>query len=237
MPTDRDHAFATGGAARINAGLAELVFKPLQLASQPFAFAWKRWRMWVAGQSFRRSAILGKDCRSGPNAWCVNNGPRESIQLGDRVVCRGILRCESWDAAKLKIDADVYIGDDVLISCAQEVSIGSFTLLAHGVQIFDNDSHPLDPRLRELDYRAIMNSRAFSRQPIPAQPVRIGSRAWLGFNVIVMKGVTIGDGSVIGAGSVVIRDIPPYSLAVGNPARVIASVPGAPEQSPSTSQI
>jgi acetyltransferase-like isoleucine patch superfamily enzyme len=53
------------------------------------------------------------------------------------------------------------------------------------------------------------------------RPVRIGRRVWIGANVTVIGGVTIGDGAVIGAGAVVIRDVPPYSLAVGVPARVV----------------
>lgn len=54
-----------------------------------------------------------------------------------------------------------------------------------------------------------------------ARPVTIGNDVWIATGVLVLPGVTIGDGSVIGAGSVVAKDIPPYSLAVGNPCRVI----------------
>jgi len=63
-------------------------------------------------------------------------------------------------------------------------------------------------------------------------PVRIDDRAWIGFNVSVLKGVTIGRGAVIGACSVVTRDIPPYALAVGNPARVIRMLSRPPDESP-----
>ena len=55
-------------------------------------------------------------------------------------------------------------------------------------------------------------------------PVRVKDKAWIGFNVSILKGVTIGEGAVIGACSVVTRDIPPYALAVGNPAKVIRSL-------------
>ncbi len=54
-----------------------------------------------------------------------------------------------------------------------------------------------------------------------ANPVVIEDDVWLGYNVVILPGVTIGQGSVIGAGSVVVKDIPPYSVAVGNPAKVI----------------
>jgi len=57
-----------------------------------------------------------------------------------------------------------------------------------------------------------------------AKPIRIGSGVWIGGGAIVLPGVTIGDGCVIGAGSVVTRDLPPFSLAVGNPARVVRTL-------------
>ncbi|WP_071585616.1 DapH/DapD/GlmU-related protein [Selenomonas sputigena] len=56
---------------------------------------------------------------------------------------------------------------------------------------------------------------------VRAAPIHIGDKAWLGFNVIVLKGVSIGEGAVIGAGSVVTSDVPAYSVAVGNPAAVV----------------
>lgn len=66
-------------------------------------------------------------------------------------------------------------------------------------------------------------ARPIILQGYEKKPVRIGDDCWLGANVIVLPGVTIGRGSIIGAGSVVTKDIPPYSVAVGNPAKVIRS--------------
>ena len=93
-------------------------------------------------------------------------------------------------------DADIFIGDHVMI--APNVTIATGT-------------HPIDPDLREQVYQYNL-------------PVHIGNRVWIGAGAIVLPGVTIGDDSVIGAGSVVTKDIPPHVVAVGNPCRVLREI-------------
>lgn len=204
MPVDRRHAFAGGRVHGPPGPLATLLYRDV-------AAAWR---------SFRRGAVLGDGCRFGPSAWCANEGPREQIVLGDRVVCRGIVRREVFGDGTIAIEDDVYIGDDCIVSCAAHVRIGAGTLLGHGVQIFDNNSHPLDPAARAADWSAIRGEG--SRAEIDAASVSIGARAWIGFGSFVLKGVTVGDGAVVGAGSVVTRDVPAGATVVGNPARALA---------------
>jgi acetyltransferase-like isoleucine patch superfamily enzyme len=80
-------------------------------------------------------------------------------------------------------------------------------MLGFGSRVFDADLHDLDSETRER-----------------VAPVRIGARCWIGANVHVLRGVTIGDDVVVGAGSVVTRDLPPRVLAVGVPARPIRAI-------------
>jgi acetyltransferase-like isoleucine patch superfamily enzyme len=103
------------------------------------------------------------------------------------------------------------------------VQIGTQALIAHGVQIFDNNTHPTSWRDRELDWRSISTGRTDARPPIAGAPVRIGANAWIGFNSIILKGVTIGERSIVAAGSVVTSDVPPDGVVGGNPARVLRS--------------
>jgi acetyltransferase-like isoleucine patch superfamily enzyme len=127
------------------------------------------------------------------------------------------VRRETFGDGTIVIEDDVYVGDDCIISCSAHVRIGAGTLLGHGVQIFDNNSHPLDAASRAVDWSAIRGHG--DRGEIDAAPVSIGARAWIGFGSFVLKGVTIGEGAVVGAGSVVTREVPAGATVVGNPAR------------------
>lgn len=198
------HAFALGE-----------VFGETVSSEHPAARVWSR---------FRSQATISDDCRLGPMAWCT--GSPGQIAIGARTICRGILLCDGGEG-RIAIGGLVYLGDDVIVSTRASVRIGDRTLIAHGVQIFDNDSHPLDARARHEDYLALLEGRP-RPHPIPAAPIEIGDDCWLGVNSIVLKGVRIGDRSVVAAGSVVTHDIPPDSLAAGNPARVVRSLPAFP---------
>lgn len=90
------------------------------------------------------------------------------------------------------------------------IYIGDYTMLGPNV-VLATGGHPVLPELRERGLQFNM-------------PIRIGRNCWLGAGVIVLPGVTIGDNSVIGAGSVVTKDIPSNVVAVGNPCRVLRAI-------------
>jgi len=185
-------------------------------------------RVLMVWSVFERYAVTDRGVMLGPNAWCYNKGDPTRIRIGNGAVCRGILRCESFGSGQIIIHQDVYLGDDTLISCAKQVEIHRNSLLAHGVQVFDNDSHPLGTSQRLADYEAILRGDR-SGDDISATPVSVGPNAWIGMQSIILKGVTIGEGSIVAAGSVVTKDVPPRTLAAGNPAIAIGAVPhGAP---------
>ena len=100
-----------------------------------------------------------------------------------------------------------------------EVTIGDHCSFGPNVTIV-TPVHPMLPGER----RAMLNRDGEKKHMCYARPVHIGSDCWLGANVVVCPGVTIGEGCVIGAGSVVTRDIPPMSFAAGNPCRVIRTI-------------
>lgn len=111
-------------------------------------------------------------------------------------------------APKLYIGDSVTIGMGTILSAKNVMHIGSYTLIGPYVQITDNN-HSTD---RE-------NLIKFQRSKI--KPIQIGADVWIGSGARILAGVHIGDGAVIGANAVVVRDIPDFAIAVGVPARVI----------------
>lgn len=98
------------------------------------------------------------------------------------------------------------ISPEVRITSATSVTIGNNCMIANGAYISDADWHGIYDRLKTVGESA---------------PVVLKDNVWIGDSAIVCKGVTIGENSIVGAGSVVAKDIPPNSVAVGNPARVV----------------
>ena len=113
-------------------------------------------------------------------------------------------------------EAKIEIGNNVGISGAtiyarKEITIGDNTLICGNVKILDNDFHPIEVEARNLDIK----------EKIGTRKIKIGKDCFIGANSLILKGVEIGDGSVVGAGSVVTGKFPSNVVIAGNPARVI----------------
>lgn len=219
MPVNSSHAYGKG---KIYKYIRYILFIPLF----KIIFNWIEFiHSQLVWNTFMENSIIGHDCHLGPNAWCVNLGKREDIQIGNRVYCRGLLRSGTRGRGKIIISDEVYIGDDSIISSESCVEIGQLTMISHGVHIFDTSGHPTDPLLRELDWRIAMGQMHGARPEASSAPIRIGKRVWIGFNAILIRGVTIGDNAIVAAGSVVVHDVEPNTIVAGNPARVVKTLP------------
>ena len=137
------------------------------------------------------------------------------IYIGDDVNFFGrvdIFSGRIFDNPTLIIHNRVDIGHNVAFIVNKEIVIEDDVNVASGVTFMDTDSHPRDVAERIAD---------LPPRPEEIRPLRICKNAWIGNGSVILKGVTIGEGAIIGVNSVVVTDIPPYSVAMGNPARVV----------------
>jgi acetyltransferase-like isoleucine patch superfamily enzyme len=113
----------------------------------------------------------------------------------------------------------------VYVVCDSLVEIGSYATISWNVVFIDTYRMPISPEARRqvLEQR-VRDGAAQPKGDVPSRPVRLQDNVWIGFDVCVLPGVTIGEGSVVGARSVVAEDVPPYTVVAGNPARPIRSL-------------
>lgn len=119
----------------------------------------------------------------------------------------------------IRIGDRTFVGASTFV-CAEGIEVGNDVLVSWGCTIVDHDSHALAWKDRSRDVENWYEGRK-DWTPVERAAVRIGDKAWIGFNAIILKGVNIGEGAIIGAGSVVTRDVPAFTIAAGNPARPI----------------
>jgi acetyltransferase-like isoleucine patch superfamily enzyme len=148
--------------------------------------------------------------------WVMGQG---DIIVGDDVEIDG--KCSFAFASRyaerptLRIGDRTGLGHGTSITVGKAVTIGRDCRIAPGVWIFDSSGHPADPEAR----RAGLPPR-----PEEVRPVTIDDNVWLGGNCVILPGVTIGSGSVVSAGAVVMSDVPPNTMVAGNPARKVLSL-------------
>ncbi|MCC9599514.1 acyltransferase [Stieleria sp. JC731] len=144
---------------------------------------------------------------------------RGSIQIGSQVSLSGkpsmVFSSRYCDVPELTIGDGSFLGHNTALIVGRKICIGKGCLIASNVRICDFDGHPIDP----VDRRKGL--------PAPAESVHevvLGDDVWVGHGAIILKGVTIGDRAIIGARSVVTKDVPADAIVAGNPARIVRSV-------------
>ena len=116
----------------------------------------------------------------------------------------------NWGGKHVHFGKNVYANFNLTLVDDTHIYVGDYTMFAPNV-LLATAAHPILPTLRQKGYQYNL-------------PIRIGKNCWLGAGVIVLPGVTIGDNTVVGAGSVVTKDLPPNVVAVGNPARILREI-------------
>ncbi len=133
-------------------------------------------------------------------------GKNSSIEVNGKFAFNYGCNVFVYDGGRLELGSG-YCNNGTQIRCSSNIKIGNNATIAHNVAIMDSDYHTV----RYAD----------GSSSVKTAPVIIGDHVWIGRDAIILKGVTIGDGAVIAAHSVVTKDVPARSVAAGNPARVI----------------
>ena len=145
-----------------------------------------------------------------------------SLRIGRGSQIGGSLVLEAAGAA-IVIGDRTHVGGGSLIDAAQRIEIGDDVLISFDVVIMDHDSHALEFDKRRHDVTDWLQGKK-DWTYVPRAHVRIGNKSWIGVRAMILKGVDLGEGCVVAAGAVVTKDVPPWTLVAGVPARVVRSL-------------
>jgi acetyltransferase-like isoleucine patch superfamily enzyme len=217
-----DHVLARG-ARGVRAWLGSLTLPAPRVVVKPMLWAYlavravvhAARRMLVAEPLFKAYCTsYGKGVRTGIFVHWIQG--RGDLVLGDDVTFDGrssiTFAARYVDRPLLRVGDHSSIGNDCAFTVARSVVIGRHCRIASGVHILDSSGHP-----------TAAAARLAGDPPDEAdvKPVTIGDNVWIGRRATVFPGVTIGEGSVVAAGSIVMTDVPPFTVVAGNPARKI----------------
>jgi len=146
-------------------------------------------------------------------------GAGSRIEIGSDCMIDGNLIAEA-PGSIVRVGSNVFIGGGSQLTAVKSIIVEDDVLISYECLVTDSDNHSLRYSKRKHDLRDWIAGR-HDWSKVETAPVHIRKGAWLGARVIVTKGVTIGEGAVCGMGSVVTKDVPPYTVVAGNPARII----------------
>jgi len=146
------------------------------------------------------------------------------VRIGqDSIICGSI---HLHRPARFHLGARSYVGHDSAVHVAESTVIGDDVMISWGCTLIDTDMHSLHFSERSNDVLITGGRNGLSAKDkdwsvVPCAPITIKNKAWIGMHTIILKGVTVGEGAVVAAGSLVSADVPPWTLVAGRPARVI----------------
>lgn len=172
-------------------------------------------------KKFHRFTQSGKGLEISPRSECRADA-RGNITLGDH--CRVYGTLESQGSGKIRIGNNCCIYNDSIIGSVDSITIGDCVMISNRVHIYDNNNHPTSPAVRREMCMGDFDGELWRWAHADHAPIVIEDDVWIGEYAAVLKGVTIGKGSIVASHAVVTKDVPPYTIVAGNPARVVKEI-------------
>lgn len=162
------------------------------------------------------------------------------LKIGKRSIVNACFTFESQDGF-IEIGDNCSIGSSAFV-CRSGIKVGNNVYVAFDSIFYDHNSHSLDYLERRKDQQRELADKAAGRffitskdwSVVSSKPIVIEDDAWIGMHCLILKGVTIGRGAVVGAGSVVTRDVPPFTVVGGNPAQILKRLTPPADFEPAT---
>ena len=175
------------------------------------------------GLLLRRNARVSVGIGSKVRWWGIHVRQGGRIRIGKESIVNCRIDFDSPNG-EVVIGERCYVGASHLV-CYQRIALGDDVIISWGVTIVDHDSHAVQWEQRSHDVRDWMQGKK-DWTAVRVDPVRIGDRVWIGFGASILRGVSIGQGAVVGARAVVTKDVPPNCVVAGNPAREVRAMHG-----------
>lgn len=179
-----------------------LISLPFRLV-RPFRYYWGR--IWNNGRAAAQIAGLDPSVQFDGSVTVIGTG---NVKIGQSARIGDLAEFTTNHDGVIRVGREVRLNRGATICAYTEVSIGDFSMVGEFVSIRDAN-------------HGIKKGELVRSQPHDAKPIRIGSDVWVGRGACILPGVTIGDGAIIGANSIVTKDVPPNCIAAGIPAKVI----------------
>lgn len=172
---------------------------------------------------FKKNAVFPSGMKTvtfSEHANCFNTtGDKSRISIGHHC---DILSCIS----AMGPNARITIGDYTtlrggVVGSVESIAIGSYVISSNHVNIYDNNNHPTDPEIRVRMCESGFYSDMWKWEHSEHKPIVIEDNVWIGEYSTILKGVTIGKGAIVASHSVVTKDVEPYTIVAGNPAKIV----------------
>nr|WP_185816837.1 acyltransferase [Hymenobacter metallilatus] len=173
---------------------------------------------------------VGERTRFNPNANLFirnKNIVRPFIKIGNDCVIESDFIFEIKEGI-IEIGDRTFLGGGTKFICVDKITIGNDVMFSWGCTIIDSNSHSLIWEERKndvIDWKKGLDENKIGIYKdwsvVKKSEIVVKDKAWIGFNTIIMKGITIGEGAIVASGSVVTKDVPDYAIVGGNPAKIL----------------